>query len=271
MGPTIGRSIGQGFRAANASWAGMAVFGASWLLVGLVAFVGVAVTNPPREVFEEREAATPEAILPDVTAPELSAPETAPQPAPSEPPAPEAPAPEAAAPPETAGTDLFEQMERAPEAAPAEPDAAAPTVAPAPDLEDLAAADDARRDRLFNEWFGRAWPVLLVCALLILGAGVWLNGGQIGYLVQRVSTGQAKVTDLWRTGAKAFGALLGAWMLSILGAGALLLLFSSFGFLFQALPAAMPDWLVAALAILLLVGRALKWTDRSGISWRPSR
>ncbi len=209
MGPTIGRSIGQGFRAANASWAGMAVVGAGWLLAGLIAVVGVAVTNPPQEVFEERAIAPPEAAAPDVATPD---------------------------------------------ATPTEPSAAAPAAPPAPELEDIAAVDDARRDRLFTEWVGRAWPMLLVCALFVLGAGVWLNAGQIGYLVQRVRTGQARVADVWRTGTRAFGALLGGWVLSALGVGALLLIVSAFGFVLQALPDAIPDWLVRVLAILLVVG-----------------
>lgn len=253
MGPTIGRSIGQGFRAANASWAGMAVFGAGWLLVGLVAVGGVALTSPPQEVFEGRGIAIPEATIPDLGEPEAPA---APEAAAPDAAAPETIAPETAVSPEASEAQtptLFEELETTPEAAPAEPSVAG-LEPPAPALGELEAADDARRDRLFNEWVRRAWPILLVCAVLVLGAGVWLNGGQIGYLVLRVRTGQAKVADLWRTGTKAFGALMGGWVLSLLGFGVVLLSVSVFGFVFQALPNAIPDWLVTLLTIIIVVG-----------------
>ena len=57
MAPAIGRSIGEGFRVANKSWAGIAVYAGGWMLVGLgaalVFMVAGSVAPIPEELARE--------------------------------------------------------------------------------------------------------------------------------------------------------------------------------------------------------------------------
>ena len=87
------------------------------------------------------------------------------------------------------------------------------------------AAADVERTRELDAWFGRAWPLLLVCLLLFFSVNVWLNAGQVGYLAQRVATGRATVSEFAAAGSRAFGALLAASFLMMLGVGAPFALF----------------------------------------------
>ena len=63
MAPGIGRSFREGFRAAGRSWAGIGVFAAGWLIIILLVILGVALTNPPADLFRGQQAAltTPDA------------------------------------------------------------------------------------------------------------------------------------------------------------------------------------------------------------------
>ena len=137
------------------------------------------------------------------------------------------------------------------------PDAtvAPPTVSPAtPAAPTVSAAQrEAERTRQIDAWFGRAWPLLLVCVLLFLAVNVWLNAGQIGYLAQRVATGQAAVSEFVAAGSRAFGALLAASLLMMLGVGVPLALF---GILSVALP---PGGRVIMLLLGLIAVVALVW------------
>ena len=48
MTPSIGRSIREGFRAANRSWAGIGFFAASWCVTLVIVVGGVVLTRPPK-------------------------------------------------------------------------------------------------------------------------------------------------------------------------------------------------------------------------------
>jgi len=263
MEPRIGRSIVEGFRAANRSVVGMAVYAASWLLVGGLVIGGVALTSPPQEVFEAEEdfgagleeelpAPPAEAAPPGAPADAPPAATSIPEPAETAPAdGADAAAPEPAAQPATEPADVFTELGEAEDITPAPPAA----------LPSPAALDESERDRLFNEWVGRSWPILLLCVLLLVVGGAWLNAAQTGYLVQRVRTGQATLADFRQSGNRSFVAMLGAWLLSTLGAGALLLAVTGLGFVFQGLANLLPDWLLSVLAMLLilLLIAALVW------------
>jgi len=96
---------------------------------------------------------------------------------------------------------------------------ASPAPASAPTLDPQVQVRQARRG-----WLGRAWPILLVCALLMLAVNLWLSGGQIGYLAKRLTGQPATLRDFWAAGARAFMPLLGGTLLSALALGALVLI-----------------------------------------------
>lgn len=83
MAPAIKRSIGDGFRAANRSWAGIGIYAGGWALILLVAVLGLVLTGVPQEAFQAPEAipaasvdeagALDETAAVDGTAPEPSA------------------------------------------------------------------------------------------------------------------------------------------------------------------------------------------------------
>lgn len=218
MEPTIGRSLQEGFRTASRSWSGMAFFAGSWIAVTLVVVLSILITRPPAEIFEKEAAAPrPAASLPD-TAPPLPPAEvglTEPGTTPAD------------------GGDVFHQLEST------EPPPAAP------------ADDNAERSRIIEEWFGRAWPMLLISILLFITANVWLNGGQIAYLLKRVTAQQAPVAEFWTTGVRAFGALFGAWCLAVFGVGALALLIFLLAFVMSRIGQAAPSWLTGLFGIVL--------------------
>ncbi len=161
MGPAIGRSIGQGFRAANGSWAGMACYAGCWVGVFMLVFLVMALSGVPRELFRAPASTTP-------------------------PPA-----------------------QAAPQDAVAPAGLAAP--APTPAAGGTAAAN---QNRLVREWLGRAWPIVGLVALLVLAAGAWLAGGQIGYLVARLRGQPATVATFFASGTAAFWPMLGSLLLS---------------------------------------------------------
>jgi len=116
-----------------------------------------------------------------------------------------------------------------------------------------AARELERRMELLGEWFGRAWPVLLACALLFVAGNVWLFGGQIGYLARRRQDAAVKLSELWKAGTRSFLPLAGGWLLSLAGVAALVVGGVLIGLLFSLLPAAVPDGLIAAVAVLLVL------------------
>ena len=82
---------------------------------------------------------------------------------------------------------------------------AAPAATPAAPAEPAA----QRTERIVGEWFGRAWPMVLLLALLFIAGSTWLNGGQIGYLAKRITEGRAALMEFWTGASRAFVALLG--------------------------------------------------------------
>lgn len=216
MQPGVMRSIGEGFRAAVKSWPGIGLFVAVAIPVTVAVVIGVAVTNPPAELFE-----------PGVTA------------------------------------------ELAPPAQPAEP--AAPAASPTTPAPSPLERERARREeqaRVVTQWFGRAWPALLLIALFAFAANVWLTGAQIGYVGKRVLTQQARASDFWTEGARAFGALLGVNGLTLLGYGGLMIL----AVLFIALLSSMSGLAAAGLGLVIGVPVALAiiWVAVRLSFWSPA-
>ena len=252
MGPSIKRALGEGFRAAARSWAGLGFFAGALLLVLIVSLIAIVSTRPPARQFP-----TPEESL---AVPQTPA--TAPSPTTSAAP-PAAPTPEAAPPSPSGDVNLFNQLETTqPPAAsePVAPAAAAPaseTAPPAPALPAVNAAQ-ARADeqeRAMREWLGRAWPVIAVALLFMLAANVWLSGGQIAYLNAQLGHPPAKLSVFWQEGTRAFGRLLGAEALSMLaGAVLVLLLALAMGALSPLPPAVRNVFGFLMLAVLLVVG-----------------
>lgn len=237
MEPSIGRSIGEGFRTANKSWPGIGLVAGSWVVVGLFVILAVMLTRVPDELFRQPPAA--------------STPEEAAITEPTPPAAPPAAETTATPPMEDATAtdqpaDLFQQMAKTEEIDVSEPATAAATAA---DTASQAAQREERAqyERAMDDWFKRAWPMLLFCVLVVIAANIWINGGEIGYLAQRIKTQQARLSDFWKAGAHSFIALIGASLLGLLviGAGALVV-----GLLVMA-GGAFPD---AARGILVVLG-----------------
>ena len=78
-----------------------------------------------------------------------------------------------------------------------------------------------RAERVIGEWFGRAWPMVLLLAFLFIAGSTWLNGGQIGYLAKCISAGRAALSEFWTTGSRAFAALLGSSLLGLVAVAGL--------------------------------------------------
>lgn len=203
MGPSIRRSLSEGFRAANRSWAGIGFFTGVLLLVTVVSLMAIAASNPPTPPLPGEEG--PTAAVP-----------VAPTPVAVEPPA-TTPAEERAPAVANSEVNLFNQLETTqPPAAPTDatqPVASAP--AQATTVPPDAGAQLAEQERAFREWFGRAWPLMFLVLVVLLVVNAWLSGGQIGYLAARVSHQPAKLSLFWEEGTRAFGRLLGAWILLI--------------------------------------------------------
>ena len=265
MGPRIKRSIAEGFRAANRSWLGIGFFAAGLAAVTVLSIGLILATKPPPELFEE--PVEPAAALPTIDLmesafaqePEGAASPEEPAAQPEETPAATEPAPamepaaQPAGEPEAAGTapapfdageaNLFEELEGADEFTLPEPNAAPPDVT----------ADDARV-RVIGQWFGRAWPLLLIALLLAAAGNVWLSGGQISYLAKQVSAQRAPVSEFWVAGSRAFLPLIGAWALSLAVAAAVVGVLALVAALLAILPEAARAVLGTLVAVGLLIG-----------------
>lgn len=262
MRPGIGRSIGTGFRTANRSWAGMGVVAGGWivlmLLLVLIGVLGVAITRPPLRLFQgQQETAQPRA-------------DAVPQAESTTPAAQSAPGSDQA---QTLFTQL-ETAEQAPSQTPSsQPEGGALTAEPAAGAAALSPTtpDQARADREMAEWLGRHWPVLLVLAVallsLLVAGSTWLNGGQVGYVAQRVMTGRATIAEFFAAGTRAFWPLLGSSGLGLLGGLVVALVGGGLVWVVSVLPA--PEWgkvllgvlfgLVGLVGVLWLAVRLLFW------------
>lgn len=245
MEPRVGRSIAQGFRVASRSWAGMGFFIGCWIGVLVIAVLCFLVTRPPAELFEERPALTGPAAAPTV---------------PAQPSGEVGQAPAAVANKPDAAPDLFKQLE-------AEPAAPTPGAsAPAPVV-----ADDSRERarRVVLQWFGHAWPIVLLCILLVVAANLWLTGGQIGYLAGQLS-GRGPLSEFWAAGNRAFLPVLGAMALSGAALGVLALVVALLSWVFSLLANAAPRAvvnIVGGLAGLALLGGFVWLVVRAATFW----
>lgn len=248
MGPMIGRSIGQGFRAANHSWPGMLVYAACGIVIGLILIGLVRLTDVPEELLRpptfEGAAMSWEQEAFAQPAPDTAEQPEATAPSQTEPAAESEPLDEEFTDDETMNELETDQL-----------------LDEEPWLEeDWAAFEEdlgVEQEQVLLEWLGRAWPVLLIAFLMALVAGVWLYGGQVGYLATRIRGTPTGVSTFWQSGTQAFGSLLVASLLAfaaVLGAS---LLVAALGFVLSLLPPAVGG----ALGILLILAlvAALAW------------
>lgn len=242
MEPAIGRSLVEGFRAANKSVAGMGFFAGISILLIVMVILGVVLANPPQELFQRPGAGLQEppvteepAIAANVAVPlnETTSPEKTTAPG-----------------VQTNDADLFQDLSTAEETgtpAHAEPTPPPPTPTP----EEVLREQQTERNRVIGEWLSRVWPLLLLFGVVLVAAGTWLSGGQLGYVIKRVTTQQADVSEFWITGTRAFGALLGASAMAWVGFVGLGLAILAIGFLFALLSKAVPTVGLVILGLLL--------------------
>lgn len=192
MEPGIGRSIVEGFRAANRSWAAIGFFASVLGAITLFLIVGIALSLPS-DLLDE--AGRERGAIPLAT---VNSAERASEDKPS---------------------TLFQELEVAKE----------PQLSLEPPASAGASAEDDRQAqrRMIEErrqhlraWLLKTWPLLSVCALLFLAANVWLVGGQISYVALHVMGGMPSLSDFLQGGLRAFGSLCGAMGLVLLLIGA---------------------------------------------------
>jgi len=269
MEPGIGRSIREGFRVANRSWAGIGFFIGCWFLVTMIAVVLLSLTRPPQALFQQRAEApagggtiTPPRLpitsQPSLTTDvfkQLAATDATTTPT-SNVTTPAAPAPATITPssdattpaaPTTATTTLVKEATKS------------TTVAEAADA--LKRQRAAEQDRIVADWFKRAWPALLFCVAMFIVVNVWLSGGQIGYLAKGVTSQRATLSDFLSAGTSSFGTLLGASLVLLLVLGGLSLVVALVVVILSALSRVTPGWFVGLLGLLLALGTVV------GLTW----
>lgn len=278
MEPGIGRSIREGFRVANRSWAGIGFFLGCWFLVTMIAVVLLSLTRPPQELFQQRtespagERTLTPPILPATSQPtrktdvfkQLAATEATP--------APSGDTATATATVTAATTPSSDVTKAAPPTAAAPPmpaSEAAKVTTPAGSPETLKRQRAAEQDRIVADWFKRAWPALLFCVAMFIVANVWLSGGQIGYLAKLVTNQPAKLSDFISSGTASFGTLLGASLVLLLALGGLSLLVALVVVLLSAVSRVTPGWFVGILGLLLGPGAiiGLVWVFVRAAFW----
>ena len=232
MKPGIGRSVGEGFRAANKGWLGMVVVAGVWLVVGLLVVLLVSLTKVPKELLTQPQF-NPGARLPSFEETATAAEQATEEKPASKETTSEAPQTPAPAPvtPSAATPETVTPAPTAPAAVTTPAPASTPAVVQPPVVEEPAGSlattpvtesatrdtADAEQQQIALDWLGHAWPILLICLLLVVAVSTWLNGGQIGYLTQLVRQQPAKLSDLVASGNRSFGALLVGSLLSMGG------------------------------------------------------
>lgn len=266
MPPGIVRSVQHGFASANRSWPLIGFVLGFWLLIGLPALLAVLATGVPASLLAPQEGV--------VEAPAPVGPGPAPVPVEPAAPAPEQAPPPTASPPAGNPPDLFDQM-ASPEppavlapvsSPPLEPDAAEYVITP--ELERIQ-AQRRQAQEAEEAWVTRNWPVALACAVVLAAAGLWLYGGQVGYLSALAASQPARLALVWRAGTQAFGGLLGAALLSLAAGLALLAGFVLVTWSLSLLAGRIPDLLLDALALLVLVslGVGVIWLSVRLVFW----
>ena len=269
MEPGIGRSLREGFHAANRSWAGMGVVAGAWILTIGVLLLFLLITNPPWEALQQQLArqATP-AMVP-TTEPALPI-NTTPADAPSSKTAPEPAAEPVLTTPQTT-TPTATDAATAPAASPSSaPKASAPTetptapavvaprpVTPPPQAASTASPAEVARTRAIDAWVGRAWPVFLLGFLLIMTVTLWLQGGKIGYLNKRINGQPAVIADFWTTGVRAFGPLVVTSLLSLVATIVLVVISGLVVWGLSLLPSTLG--LIIGLLLTVALGIGLVW------------
>jgi len=168
-------------------------------------------------------------------------------------------------------TNMPEELRRPPQPAVAvtAPQPEVPATEPDATVENAQARAEReaaeRWTRTATEWFGRAWPILLLMFALTLAANTWLTGAQIGYLSKIVQDGKANLAEFWQAGTRAFPALLGAWLLTM---GLLGLVIVVLMIIANVLPAVVGTllWLLIALG----AAAALVWLAIRLMFWYPA-
>ena len=186
MKPGIGRSLLEGFRAANRSWAAIGFSLSVLLATILFVIVSVALSLPSDLMDEARRE--------HGTIPLANVPST-PQPS------------------GKSSSTLFQELSVA-----KEPLVGLQPPVPASSTVDDQQAQGRRREeqrQRVRVWLAKAWPVLAICLFLFIAVNLWLIGGQIGYAALQVAGGRASLSDFAAAGARAFGALLAAALLSV--------------------------------------------------------
>ncbi len=232
MEPTIGRSIRDGLLAAHRSWAVMAAMTGCWILVFVVVGALATTTHIPQELLreEEQEPGAP-VPAPATSAHQTSFPATTPTVSPAS--------------------------------------ASATTDVAAPSGTRSETERDRERTRIALEWIGRAWPILGLCLLILLIAGVWIQGAQLGYLAKQVTGAHPALSECMRAGTRAFRPLLGATLLSLAVTAGVILLLGLEGALLTLLSRAVPHGVIALLVVLEAVGlvTGLVWVGVRVLFW----
>lgn len=219
MEPSIGRSIRHGFRYANRAVLGMALLAGCWLVVSGLWQLTLGATGFPSEelqaVEEELQQSAQESAQPAEAPPAAATPDATPE-TPQQPESTEQ---------QPAGSEPTAQTPEPTQPAEAEPADTAPTPPPAaPDPEERARLAEQERVEILQDWFADAWPALLGVFLLTVGLGLWLEGGQLGYLSQIAQTERGSVKEFLASGLRAFVPLLGTVFLSLLALAVVILL-----------------------------------------------
>jgi len=262
MEPGVGRSIQEGFRAANRSWAGIGFFIGCWFLVVMIAAVLLSLTRPPQELFQQRAAAPTGGstdsppMLPATSQPtqktdvfkQLATTEATPAPA--------GDTAKATATVTATSTPSSDVTKAAPPATatPTPASEATKAATPAESAEALKRQRAAAQDRIVADWFKRAWPALLFCVAMFVVVNVWFSGGQIGYLAKLVTHQPATLSDFVSTGTASFGTLLGASLVLLLALGGLSLVAALVVVLLSVLSRVTPGWFVGLLGLFLGLG-----------------
>jgi len=123
-------------------------------------------------------------------------------------------------------------------AAPADAVAPAEPAAPAPTTAAAGAVVPTDQNRLVREWLGHAWPMVGLVVLLVLAAGAWLYGGQIGYLTARLRGQPATASTFFASGTTTFWPVLGSSLLSLAVTGGMGLAIGLVVLVFSGLPIA---------------------------------
>ena len=278
---SIGQALTRGFRLAVKGWQGIAVYAAGSLVIGLIVIGSLMLTGIPSELSQgptlgagvdespvERPAAralrpkaeAAVAATADATAETASAPATE-------------TADEAAVAAEEAGEPVDEAVSAGTDVAADLSDTGMQGMDTGSDVFDDTSADAPANDweEAAFAWLARAWPVMLFSFLFAMLAGLFLNGGQIGYVGQLEATEQSSLPAFLASAKRSFVPLLGAWAIStgaVIAAALVIGLIAFILGLLTFLPGALLAILGVVLGIAATVG--LIWLAVRLVFWFPA-